>query len=104
MKILAVKRMGLEPQELSSSNSNAKSVNGGGGFAGTLLDIGSKAWPKKDGLSLENLQQQLINAPELNPRQLLLYQIKVGQLGLRVELISKLAESATATVRKLQGN
>ena len=47
--------------------------------------------------------QSNIAAGKLVPYQeLLLYQVRMGQLGLRVELLSKVAESVSSTVRKLQ--
>ena len=48
------------------------------------------------------LQHSIFRGKELTPRDLLLYQIRVGQFNLGVELYSKLAESASATVRRFE--
>ncbi len=47
--------------------------------------------------------EKTIRAGQSIPAQeLLLWQFKVGQVNLRVELVSKVAESALASVRKFQ--
>lgn len=51
---------------------------------------------------LNHLQKNLISGAKVAPEKLLLYQIKVGQFGMRVELVSKIAESMLSTVRRLQ--
>ena len=51
---------------------------------------------------IQALQQKVLNSNQLSPRDLLIYQIKVSQFGLHTELISKVAESASATMKKLQ--
>jgi|688.fasta_scaffold983444_2 hypothetical protein len=38
----------------------------------------------------------------LNPRDLLLLQVHMGRFNLHVEMVSKVAESGAATIRKLQ--
>ena len=53
---------------------------------------------------ITELQQKLISGNKIPPKELLLYQIKAGQFGLRVELVSKVADSALSTARKLQGS
>lgn len=53
---------------------------------------------------LNTIQQSLLNAKSITPRDLLRYQIASQQIGLRLELISKAADSALTTVRKLQNN
>lgn len=55
-------------------------------------------------VEISQLQQQLLNNRELSPRELLLYQIKVGRMGMQVELVSKLSESLIATSRRLQSS
>lgn len=51
---------------------------------------------------LQKLQKTILDGKKLDPRELLLYQIKAGQFSLNVELISKVGESLTATVRKFE--
>lgn len=60
-------------------------------------------FPKTDfHKELVKLQQDLASGKKIPPRDLLLYQIKAGQFHLRVELISKSAETVLAAVRKFQ--
>jgi len=49
-----------------------------------------------------NLQKGLMEGREFSPRELLVYQIKASQYHMRVELVTKLAESALATTKKFQ--
>ena len=51
---------------------------------------------------LRVLQQRLLGAGAFEPRELLRYQIKAGMLHTQVELLSRLAESGLAAVRRLQ--
>lgn len=51
---------------------------------------------------IQMLQADLLTGRKLSASELLLYQIKVGQFGLRVELLSKVAEGLLGTVRKFQ--
>jgi hypothetical protein len=45
---------------------------------------------------------QVLGGTSFSARELLAYQIKAGELSLRVEMLSKLADSFVGTVRKLQ--
>lgn len=45
---------------------------------------------------------QALGGATFNARELLAYQIKAGELSLRVEMLSKVADSLTGTIRKLQ--
>ena len=51
---------------------------------------------------LKNIQGQLANGHNFSPKELLLYQVKASQFGLRVELVSRVAESLVAVTKKLQ--
>ena len=51
---------------------------------------------------LVKLQADIMRGKTLNPRELLGYQIMAGQFNLRVEMLSKVAESASAAVKKFQ--
>lgn len=48
------------------------------------------------------LDAKLQRGGAISPRELISYQIKISEFGLRVELVSKLAESLSSTVRRLQ--
>ena len=51
---------------------------------------------------IQTTAKQIEAGKEMSTRELLLYQIRLGQLGLRVELLSKAAEAGLSTVRRLQ--
>lgn len=53
---------------------------------------------------INKIQQSLINSKNLEPKQILQYQIQISELNLRVELMSKAAESAAALARKMQNS
>ena len=53
---------------------------------------------------LQQIQAVIAKADKVNPAELLGYQIKASNYHLRVELVSKVAESALGTVKKLQGS
>jgi len=60
-------------------------------------------WPSVNlHTQLVQLQHKVAGGAPFTPRDLLLYQIRAGQLHLQVELVSKAAESMLATVRKFQ--
>ena len=78
-----------------------------GGFDAVWTKVGEEV-SKNDlfGLGLHQeltkVGQAIAGGRDLSARELLLYQVRAGQLGLRVELVSKVAESGLQTVRKLQ--
>jgi hypothetical protein len=51
---------------------------------------------------LVKMQAQVLKGGSMPARDLLLYQVRVGELNLRIELMSKLADSLLTTCRKLQ--
>ena len=51
---------------------------------------------------MRQLQADLVSGRKISAPELLLYQIRIGQFGLRVELMSKVAEGLLSTVRKFQ--
>jgi hypothetical protein len=51
---------------------------------------------------LNLFSQSVMAGKKFNPQDLIVYQMKAGQFGLGVELVSKVAESASATLRKLE--
>lgn len=50
------------------------------------------------------LRGKLFGKSQLTPQELLGYQIKVSEISLRTELLTKAADSALAITRKLQQN
>lgn len=53
---------------------------------------------------ITTLQARLQGGKGINAAELLTYQMKAQELGLRIELVSKVAESVLSTFRKLQHN
>ena len=51
---------------------------------------------------MNKIQTALAEGKSLPTTDLLFYQIKAGQFGLRVELLSKFAEAMSSTVKKFQ--
>jgi hypothetical protein len=51
---------------------------------------------------LVKLQADIMRGKNFSPRELLGYQIMAGQFNLRVEMLCKVAESASAAVKKFQ--
>src|SRR4051812_18311221 len=51
---------------------------------------------------LDALRQSLKTQQTLSPRQLLAYQVEVNQLGLRIEMLSKVADTALTVTKRLQ--
>lgn len=53
---------------------------------------------------LTALQQRVLQSKTIEPRDLLIYQVKASQFGLGIELLSKLAEAVSSSIRKFQNN
>lgn len=51
----------------------------------------------------QQIEEMLVSGKNIDSRTMLLYQIQIGKIGLKTELISKVGESFLATTRKLQG-
>lgn len=83
------------PTPKKSFNQIMQELSGAGG---KRTDLWSNSLHKE----LVNFQQMVQSGKHLSPQQLLVYQIKAGQFGIRVELISKVAESVNATTRRFQ--
>lgn len=89
--------------EISSKNSGSVNNSAASGAANvkppTLL---SEVMGEKLQAELATLRAKITRKGNIDARDLLLYQIRSGEFGLRVELISKVADSLLATTRKLQ--
>lgn len=59
--------------------------------------VGNKAHQE-----LVKLENRLLNSPQLSAKELLGLQLRVGAYGIRIELLSKLAESGLSTIRKFE--
>jgi len=53
-------------------------------------------------VAMRELSSKIESGSPLSSRALLLYQIRAGQYGMRVELLSKIAESANTSLKRLQ--
>lgn len=51
---------------------------------------------------LTEIQKRALSGATFTPRDLILLQMQMGRFNMQVELVSKVAESATATLRKIQ--
>lgn len=49
-------------------------------------------------------EKQLLSNKKISPRELLMLQMRVGNYGLRIEMVSKLAEAGVAGLRKFEQN
>jgi len=49
-------------------------------------------------------RERLLRGGAISARELIAYQIKAGEFGLHVELISKVADGVLSTVRRLQNS
>ena len=58
--------------------------------------------PRTSAPSLKEFTKKIMTGVQLTAREMLLYQIRVGEFNLRVELLSKCAEACNASLRKLQ--
>lgn len=50
------------------------------------------------------LQSRILQSRSVSPRELILYQVKASHFGLGIELVSKVAESVSASIKKFQSN
>lgn len=77
-----------------------------GTFAKTFETIRSAAFGDSGGMSLHSelsaFSDKILSGKAVPLADLMVYQIRAGQFGMRVELFSKLADSMLATMRKLQ--
>lgn len=72
-------------------------------FSGVLNRVSEQSGDLKTlQKDLKSFTEGIIQGKAYSPRELLFYQIKASQFGLGVELISKVGESASATLRKLE--
>ncbi len=51
---------------------------------------------------LAHITKAALSGKQLTAQELVAFQVKAGQFGLRVELISKMAEAGISTLKKLQ--
>ena len=92
--------------QVKSSGAHAPTDTQGISFKEINADVKAKGNEGLFGPDLHadimKIQNQLVSGKSLKPQEMLLYQMKVGQFGIRVEFVSKIAESALSTARKLQ--
>ena len=51
---------------------------------------------------INEIQRRALLGHQVAPRELLLLQVQMGRFNVQVELVSRLAESATSTIKRLQ--
>ena len=103
--IFSVKRIG----SVQSEKLSVTSVNGE--VATRFQDVLERAVqqkttpaaiPRDPFQAMGQLSTRLLRKEAISPRELLLYQMRAGEFGVRVELASKVAESFNTALRKLQ--
>ena len=97
---------------ISTSVSSSTTPAGSGGPAGTSFKEALQHTNPSNPIDrifggavhhdIQKLQAELVKGTTIPARDLLLYQMKLGFFNQRVELVSKLAESGMATMRKFQ--
>jgi len=94
--------------EISSQIKTPESIpaqgKGGVAFGEVFEGIKQKLGLNEAHQATVGIQQKLISQTNVSPQQLLLYQIKVHELNIRTELLSKVGETLTSSVRKLQSS
>ena len=99
MKVIAALKSvsGVSPANVAQSSLVHKSFNsvlqGVAGGSGSFIEL------QKD---ISRFSQKVLTGVELKPRELIIYQIKAGQFGLGVELVSKVGESLSTTIKRLK--
>lgn len=58
--------------------------------------------PKDPFMAMKEISQAASSGKTFSPKELLMFQIKANEFGVHVELVSKVSESANASMRKLQ--
>ncbi|MCI5066669.1 hypothetical protein MRY87_13190 [bacterium] len=58
--------------------------------------------PEDPFLAMQDLARRVVGGENLSSHELLVYQVRAGEFGMNVELVSKVAESVGASLRKLQ--
>lgn len=68
--------------------------------------VSSVNQPKFDQImhDLERMERRLVAGGKIDAKELLVYQMKISRFAMGVELVAKVAEGVSATLRKLQGN
>ncbi len=80
------------------------STGGGGSFRDILhkTSQGNTSIPSDPFKAMEQLATRLERKEKVQPAELLQYQLRAGQFGIQVELVSKVGESLSGSLRKLQ--
>lgn len=68
----------------------------------TIVEMLDKLLPNSN--ELQGVENAISQSNKLSPSELLGYQLKASNYHIRVELVSKVAESVLGTVRKFQGS
>ena len=90
--ILSAKRLGSKG--VSKASRSLSSKGNGSKKAFTI--------PKDPFMAMKKLSQAASSGKTFTPKELLMFQIKANEFGVHVELVSKVSESANASIRKLQ--
>ncbi len=86
---------------LPQISENKTIANGEGARFGQVMDE-LRGKSRDPYIELKSLKEKLLGGAEIPPKELLLYQIRASEYGLKVELVSKVGESLSASLKKLQ--
>lgn len=94
--------LGKTHTELSTTGIQPRIQNGG--FAEIYEKVLSGTRQADLNEHIAGIQNRVLQGEQFSPRELLLLQVSVGRFNMQVELVAKVAESANATLRRLQGS
>lgn len=105
MDIVQGAPLGSVQAVVRGGNDGGLSGVGNGGGAAFRDIVAALREPDPLGIrALAEQREQLIRGVAISPRELIAYQIRAGEFGLQVELVSKIADGVLSTARRLQNS
>lgn len=101
-KRLSHQRIGPTPQLGQGTRMTQKGPDFGQVLAQIRQDTQSAQVSRDPFAAMRELTQKIESGTSISSKELLLYQIRAGEYGMRVELVSKLADSANSSLKRLQ--
>ena len=95
--ILAVRKVGSKTTSSLDSQTISKPIKGR-----SFQKILSAKIPKDPFKAMQVVAEAALKGKTFSPEQLLLFQVRANEFGMQVELVSKVAESANSSMKKLQ--
>ncbi|MCB0330296.1 MAG: hypothetical protein KDD70_11540 [Bdellovibrionales bacterium] len=103
--ILSVRRPSIVPTGGSSiaGGNQLNSLEKRGSFQDALSGAQQALKVPRDPFqAMKVLTERVTSGAQMKPRELLMFQIRAGEYGMTVELVSKVAESGSSSLRRLQ--